>query len=176
MAGGILPTVNHESHQPAVIGAVTLTWVLLLMAFGGRLLCRRLLKMPLRHDDWLLMPAVVFATLESVVTLALSTSPATWVFCTCLTFPSDSKWSRQTHIHISACRAEKKAVPFESGHLHVSAIMVSRHPFRKGLDAHLLLASILSKKVGKVSNHLLGRNYCLLVYRICKTILFNHER
>jgi hypothetical protein len=62
----------NDNEQPAILGTVIVTWLLLLLTFGGRIVCRRILHTPLRLDDWLIIPAVVFATLESLVIVAYS--------------------------------------------------------------------------------------------------------
>jgi hypothetical protein len=62
-----------DNQQPAILATVILTWLLLLVAFAGRIVCRRILRTSLRLDDWLIIPAVIFATMESLVIIAYST-------------------------------------------------------------------------------------------------------
>lgn len=68
------PGIDMNSNDaPAMLGTVIATWLLLLLAFGGRLACRKILKMSLLLDDRLIIPAVVLATLEAFLITAYST-------------------------------------------------------------------------------------------------------
>jgi hypothetical protein len=62
----------NANSQPAILGTVIATWLLLIIAFGGRLYCRRILRTSLQLDDWFIVPAVVFATLESFLIISYS--------------------------------------------------------------------------------------------------------
>ena len=52
-------SIAHSTEQACLLGFVVLTWSLMLIAVSLRFLARRLSRMALWYDDWLIMPAAV---------------------------------------------------------------------------------------------------------------------
>ncbi|PVH94791.1 hypothetical protein DM02DRAFT_538717 [Periconia macrospinosa] len=67
---GLPPGINlTDDKQPQIIGSVSATWALATLAIMLRFLCRRISKANLWWDDYLMIPAYIFTSIVSWVTL-----------------------------------------------------------------------------------------------------------